>query len=208
MWPFVEEARRQGARLVVIDPYRTRTAACADWYLPVNPGTDVALALGMLHVVIGEDLYDADYVARYTVGFDALRERVREYPPEQVARWTGIAAEDIRRLAREYATVRPAAIRLNYGYSAGEMAAWPVCHRYVALHYGLLEGSWWRAPAFHQRRVRNRPFCTRARGSGTGGAHDQHGPVRTRLARDQASAGQGAVCIQLNPAATAPARTP
>ena len=65
LWPFVEEARRQGARLVVIDPYRTRTAACADWYLPVNPGTDVALALGMLHVVIGEDLYDADYVARY-----------------------------------------------------------------------------------------------------------------------------------------------
>ena len=55
LWPFIEEARRKGAKLVVIDPYRTRTAACADWYLPINPGTDAALALGMMHVIIGED---------------------------------------------------------------------------------------------------------------------------------------------------------
>src|SRR5579859_7412548 len=66
LWPFVEQARRAGAKLVVIDPYKTRTAACADWYLPVNPGTDAALALGMMHVMIGEDLHDADYVSRYT----------------------------------------------------------------------------------------------------------------------------------------------
>src|SRR5512146_1205132 len=62
LWPFIEEARQKGARLIVIDPYRTRTAACADWYLPINPGTDVALALGMMHVIIAENLYDADYV--------------------------------------------------------------------------------------------------------------------------------------------------
>src|SRR5713101_3570912 len=120
LWPFIEEARRQGAKLVVIDPYRTRTAACADWYLPINPGTDAALALGMLRVIINEALYDADYVARYTVGFDQLREKVQEYPPERVEKWTGIAAADIIGLAREYATTRPAVIRLNYGVQRSE----------------------------------------------------------------------------------------
>jgi len=115
LWPFIVEARRKGAKLVVIDPYRTRTAACADWYLPINPGTDGALALAMMHVIIGENLHDADYVAKYTLGFEALREKVKAYPPERVAPWTGIAADDIRKLAREYATTRPAVIRLNYG---------------------------------------------------------------------------------------------
>jgi molybdopterin guanine dinucleotide-containing S/N-oxide reductase-like protein len=115
LWPFVEEARRAGAKLVVIDPYRTRTAKCADWYLPINPGTDAALALGMMHVIIGEQLHDADYVAKYTTGFDELREKVKDYPPERVAQWTGISESDIRKLAHEYATVRPAAIRVNYG---------------------------------------------------------------------------------------------
>jgi len=120
LWPFITEARRNGAKLVVIDPYRTRTAECADWYLPINPGTDAALALGMMHVIIGENLHDSDYVSKYTLGFDQLREKVREYPPERVAHWTGISSEDIRRLAHEYATVRPAVIRLNYGVQRSE----------------------------------------------------------------------------------------
>ena len=120
LWPFIVEARRNGAKLVVIDPYRTRTAECADWYLPINPGTDAALALGMMHVIIGENLHDADYLSKYTVGFEQLRERVKEYPPERVAQWTGIAAGDIRKLAREYATVRPSVIRLNYGIQRSE----------------------------------------------------------------------------------------
>jgi anaerobic selenocysteine-containing dehydrogenase len=120
LWPFIAEARRNGAKLVVIDPYRTRTAECADWYLPINPGTDAALALGMMHVIIGESLYDDDYVSKYTLGFEQLREKVKEYPPERVAHWTGIAADDIRKLAREYATVRPAVIRLNYGVQRSE----------------------------------------------------------------------------------------
>ena len=120
LWPFIAEARRKGAKLVVIDPYRTRTAACADWYLPINPGTDGALALAMMHVIIGEGLHDADYVAKYTLGFDELCEKVKDYPPERVAQWTGIAAEDIRKLAREYATVRPSVIRLNYGVQRSE----------------------------------------------------------------------------------------
>src|SRR5882724_377818 len=104
LWPFIVEARRKGAKLVVIDPYRTRTAECADWFLPINPGTDAALALGMMHVIIGENLHDADYVAQYTLGFEQLREKVKEYSPDRVAQWTGISADDIRKLAREYAT--------------------------------------------------------------------------------------------------------
>jgi anaerobic selenocysteine-containing dehydrogenase len=120
LWPFVAEARRSGAKLVVIDPYRTRTADCADWYLPINPGTDAALALGMMHVIIGENLHDADYIEKYTLGFAQLREKVKDYPPQRVATWTGIAAEDILKLAREYATVRPSVIRLNYGVQRSE----------------------------------------------------------------------------------------
>jgi anaerobic selenocysteine-containing dehydrogenase len=120
LWPFIVEAQRKGAKLVVIDPYRTRTAECADWYLPINPGTDAALALGIMHVIIGENLHDADYVSKYTLGFEQLREKVKSYPPERVAQWTGIAADDIRKLAREYATVRPSAIRLNYGVQRSE----------------------------------------------------------------------------------------
>jgi anaerobic selenocysteine-containing dehydrogenase len=120
LWPFIEEARRKGAKLVVIDPYRTRTAACADWYLPINPGTDGALALAMMHVIIGEGLHDADYVAKHTLGFDQLCEKVKAYSPERASRWTGIAAEDIQKLAREYATVRPSVIRVNYGVQRSE----------------------------------------------------------------------------------------
>ena len=120
LWPFIEEARRKGAKLVVIDPYRTRTAACADWYLPINPGTDAALALAMMHVIIGENLHDADYLSKHTLGFEQLREKVKEYPPQRAAQWTGISPDDIRKLAREYATTRPAVIRLNYGVQRSE----------------------------------------------------------------------------------------
>jgi len=83
LWPFIEEARRKGAKLVVIDPYRTRTAKLADWYLPINPGTDAALALGMMHVIISENLFDADYVSRYTVGFEDLKARASSIRPRK-----------------------------------------------------------------------------------------------------------------------------
>src|SRR6202047_581086 len=139
LWPFIAEARRNGAKLVVIDPYRTRTAACADWYLPINPGTDAALALAMMHVIIGENLYAADYVAQYTLGFDQLRETVKDYPPQRVAQWTGIGAEDIRRLAREYATVRPSVIRVNYGVQRSEGGG--MATRSIAMLPCLI-GSW------------------------------------------------------------------
>ncbi len=139
LWPFIAEARRKGAKLVVIDPYRTRTAACADWYLPINPGTDGALALAMMHVIIGEGLHDADYVAKYTLGFEQLCEKIKAYPPERVAQWTGISSEDIRRLAREYATVRPSVIRLNYGVQRSEGGG--MATRAIAM-LPCITGSW------------------------------------------------------------------
>jgi anaerobic selenocysteine-containing dehydrogenase len=139
LWPFIEEARRKGAKLVVIDPYRTRTAACADWYLPINPGTDGALALAMMHVIIGENLHDADYVAKYTLGFEQLRDKVKEYTPERVSQWTGIAADNIRKLAHEYATTRPSVIRLNYGVQRSENGG--MATRAIAMLPCIL-GSW------------------------------------------------------------------
>src|SRR5271169_4440645 len=139
LWPFIVEARRRGAKLVVIDPYRTRTAACADWYLPINPGTDAALALAMMHVIIGENRYDPDYVERSTVGFEQLRNKVQEYTPERAAKWTGIAASDIVKLAREYATTRPAVIRLNYGIQRSEGGG--MATRAVAM-LPCITGSW------------------------------------------------------------------
>ncbi len=130
LWPFVEEARRKGAKLVVIDPYRTRTARVADWHIPIQPGTDTALALGLMRVIIAEGLYDREYVAAHTVGFAELCAHVQPYTAEHVAGLTGIAAEDIVRLAREYATTAPAVIRLNYGIQRsqnGGAAARAVC---------------------------------------------------------------------------------
>ena len=114
-WSRVQEAKRRGAKVVVIDPYRSLTAEKGTDHIPVRPGSDAALALAMMHVVINEELYDADYVARYTVGFEALSERVQAYPPERAADICGIPADTIVNLAREYATTRPSAIRVNYG---------------------------------------------------------------------------------------------
>jgi anaerobic selenocysteine-containing dehydrogenase len=113
LWSFIQEARNNGAKLVVIDPVRTRTAKQADWHIPIRPGTDAALALGMMHVIIHENLIDVDYIEQYTVGYEELKERVSQYPPEQVAEITGIPATDIMTLAREYATTQPAVIRLG-----------------------------------------------------------------------------------------------
>jgi anaerobic selenocysteine-containing dehydrogenase len=115
LWPFVEEARKRGARLVVIDPYRSRTAEHADEHVAPLPGTDGALALGMMHVIFRDGLTDDDYIARYTVGADALRARAREWTPQRAAQATGLEAALIERLARDYATTQPSAIRLNYG---------------------------------------------------------------------------------------------
>jgi len=120
LWPLIEEARRNGARLIVIDPYRTRTAALADQHLSINPGSDAALALGMMHVILREGLEDRAYTAAHTHGLAELRARAAEYTPECVEKWTGIPAGVVETLAREYATTRPAVIRMNYGVQRSE----------------------------------------------------------------------------------------
>jgi anaerobic selenocysteine-containing dehydrogenase len=118
---------------------RTRTAALADKHLRINPGSDMALALGLMHVIIGEKLHDAEYIGRFTNGFDALAERARAFDPARVAALTGIAKEDIVQLARDYATVHPAAIRLNYGVQRSERGGNAV--RAIAALPALI-GSW------------------------------------------------------------------
>jgi len=115
LWHFVKEAQRQGAKVVCIDPVKTRTAEMADWHVRPHPGTDAALALGMMHVIVRDGLYDADYVDSHTAGFEQLRPRLAEYPPERVAKITGLSASEIVELAQAYATTRPAVIRLLIG---------------------------------------------------------------------------------------------
>ena len=110
-WPFVLEARKNGAKVVVIDPVKSRTAKAADWHIPLKPGTDGALALGMINIIIEEGLLDQDYVDKYTVGFEELKARAAEFPVERVATITGIPAADILTLSREYAKAQPSAIR-------------------------------------------------------------------------------------------------
>ena len=139
LWPFVLEARAKGAPVIAIDPIRTRTAEQCDEWLPIRPGTDAALALGMMHVIFAEGLEDADYLARHTLGADALRERVREWPPERAAAVTGLAVEQLLSLARRFGRARAAFIRLNYGlqrHAGGGMAVRTIaCLPAVAGHW-------------------------------------------------------------------------
>ncbi len=128
LWPKILEAQRNGAKIIAIDPYRSLTAEKCDEHLALLPGTDAALALAMMHVLIhqeGEDLLDHDYIARYTHGFELLRERALEWSPARAAAITGLTETQIVKLAREYGTTKPAVIRLNYGmqrHAGGGMA--------------------------------------------------------------------------------------
>ncbi|HEY5060854.1 MAG TPA: molybdopterin-dependent oxidoreductase, partial [Gemmatimonadaceae bacterium] len=124
-WPFVLEARERGARIIAIDPIRTRTAAQCDEWIGIRPGTDAALALGMMHVLLDRGLVDAEFIAAHTLGFDELRERAREYPVERASAITGITAETIVALAERYGRAKAAFIRVNYGlqrHAGGGMA--------------------------------------------------------------------------------------
>jgi anaerobic selenocysteine-containing dehydrogenase len=115
LWPFVREARARGATVVAIDPLATRTTAQCDRHLMIRPGTDGALALGMMHLLFAEGLADRDYLARHTLGAAELEARVKDYPVERVAEICELPAEDIVRLAREFGAAKPAFIRVNYG---------------------------------------------------------------------------------------------
>jgi anaerobic selenocysteine-containing dehydrogenase len=114
-WTRAQEAKRRGARLIAIDPYRSLTAEKCHEHIALRPGTDAALALAMMHVLITEDLIDHDYVARHTLGYAELRARALTYTPHRAALICGIDAQQIIELARAYGTTRAAAIRLNYG---------------------------------------------------------------------------------------------
>ena len=139
LWPFVVEVRRNGAKFYVIDPRQNRTGKLADRYYAIRPGTDAALAFAMMHVITAEGLEDKDYVAAHTLGFAELKEKVKEWDPRRAAEATGIPAEDIVELAREYASTRPAAIRLNYGVQRSERGA--MSARAIALLPALV-GAW------------------------------------------------------------------
>lgn len=139
LWPFIVEARRNGAKFYVIDPHRNRTGKVADRWFPIHPGSDAALALGMMHVILQESLHDSDYVARFTEGVDELKRQTADYIPAHVEQLTGIPAADVVMLAREYATTRPAAIRLNYGVQRSERGGLAV--RAIAC-LPALTGSW------------------------------------------------------------------
>ena len=139
LWPALRRAREKGARLIAIDPIRTRTAAQCDLHLAPQPGTDAALALGMMHLILREGLEDRDYLRRYTVGWELLADRVAEWTPARTAEVTGLEAAAIEALAVEYARTRPAFIRLNYGmqrHAGGGMAV-----RVISLLPALI-GAW------------------------------------------------------------------
>jgi len=126
LWSRVQEAKRRGAKVVAIDPYRSLSAEKCTQHVALLPGTDGALALAMMHVLIAEGLLDRDYIARHTVGFEPLAERVKQTTPQWAADICGLPVETIVQLARDYGTTKPAAIRLNYGmqrHAGGGIAA-------------------------------------------------------------------------------------
>ncbi len=123
LWPIIDGARAKGAQVVVIDPLRTITADSADWFLQPLPGTDVALMLAMMHVLIRDQLVDQPWVDAHTVGFDDLAAHVAEWNPARAAAVTGLAVDDIERLATLYGTTRPAAIRTLIGAEHHEHGA-------------------------------------------------------------------------------------
>jgi anaerobic selenocysteine-containing dehydrogenase len=142
LWPFVLEARARGAKVIAIDPIQTRTAVQCDEWIGIRPGTDAALALGMMHVLFGLRLEDAAYISAHTIGIDQLRDRVKEYSPERVSTITGVPVETIVSLGERYARSRAAFIRVNYGlqrHRGGGMAV-----RTIAC-LPALTGHWRRA---------------------------------------------------------------
>ena len=125
LWRYILRAREAGARVVTIDPIRTKTGEQSDEHVAIMPGTDGAFALGMMHIILRDGLQDQDYIDKYTVGFADLAARVKEYPPDRVAGITGVPADTLERITHEYAANSPSFIRLNYGlqrHKGGGMA--------------------------------------------------------------------------------------
>ena len=211
LWPFVRQARDRGAAVIAIDPIRTRTAEQCDEWIGIRPGTDAALALAIMHVLFAEGMQDDDYIARYTLGADALRERAKEYPPSRVAAITGVSEERITALARRYGRAKAAFVRINYGlqrHGGGGMAV-----RTIAC-LPAITGHWRRAGGGVQLSLSaNFQFNKKALAR-----PDLSPPVRTinmirlgdALTREDAGVGgppvKAMVVYNSNPAAVAPDR--
>ena len=138
-WPFVLEAQKRGAKVVVIDAYKSRTAKAGDWHICPRPGTDGALAMGFINSIIAQGLVDRDYVEQHTVGYAELAARAAEFTPEYVEAITGVKAADIVQFAREFATAQPSVIRMGVALersAGGGQAIRAVCS------LPALVGSW------------------------------------------------------------------
>jgi anaerobic selenocysteine-containing dehydrogenase len=140
LWPFITQARDRGAPVICIDPLRTRTARQSDEWLPIRPGTDAALALGVMHVLFAEGLADRDYLARHAIGAEALEARVRaEWAPARAAEVTGLPIDAVVSLARRYGRAKAAFVRINYGlqrHAGGGMAVRTIaCLPAIAGHW-------------------------------------------------------------------------
>jgi anaerobic selenocysteine-containing dehydrogenase len=110
-----EKARKNGAKIVVIDVHNNRTGRWADWFIPILPGTDAALALGIMHILFAEQMADEQFLEQYTIGHEELREHVRQYEPALVSSITGVPVDDIYKLARMYGQTTPSFIRIGNG---------------------------------------------------------------------------------------------
>jgi anaerobic selenocysteine-containing dehydrogenase len=145
LMPFLREAQRNGTKIIVIDPIRTLTARSANQHIQPFPGTDAALALSMMYVMVSENLHKPDWLAAHTIGWEDLLKRVKEFPPERAARITGLAEETILDLARTYATSTPALLRVTDGINrhtnGGQTVRTLACLPAVAGHYGLPGGG-------------------------------------------------------------------
>ena len=143
--PFLRQAQRNGTKIVVIDPIRTLTARSADQHIQPYPGTDAALALAMMYVMVTEGLHKPDWIAQHTVGWEQLLERIMQYSPERAAQITGLAGETIIDLARSYAMASPALIRISDGINrhtnGGQTVRTLACLPAIAGHYGLPGGG-------------------------------------------------------------------
>ena len=209
LWPFVLEARAKGAQIIAIDPIRTRTAEQCDEWIGIRPGTDAALALAMMHVVFAEGLQDDDFIARHTLGGDGLRDRVRDWTPERAAVITGVPAQRIVELGRQYGRAKAAFLRVNYGlqrhYGGGMAVRTIACLPAVTGHWRRAGGGVQLSTSFGHR------FNTAALGR-----DDLSPPVRTinmvqlgdALTKPDAGLGgppvMALVVYNSNPAAVAP----
>jgi anaerobic selenocysteine-containing dehydrogenase len=138
-WPFVLEAQKRGAKVVVIDSYKSRTAKAGDWHLAPKPGTDGALAMGIINSIICQGLTDQDYVGKHTHGYEELKARAAEFTPEYVEKITGVNAAEIKQFAKEFATAQPSVIRIGVALersAGGGQAIRAVCS------LPALVGSW------------------------------------------------------------------